>query len=924
MKPERLKIIRFLCAAIVFASCTADRERTSSYLYDLGADTSAVAAGYTPVYSRTAYQKSTGYGWINKPTGAFDTLAGKWNNDLNRDGVLGKDSLIFRTDIPNGDYLLTLTLGNNKADSLNQAIYFNGELIADLVVTPWYRIPIRSINKIIRVSKGTAVVKITSGSWVAVQNIEFRPMGRQKIGAASGFEQDTTAVKQIGGDFAAKYLKAAYYYDLGAWSKSAKISGINFTFRIYLAADMLGQIAASENDPMYDRAVYLLAKIHYWLNREDYDPYHEAAYKKYFTILKKKYPDAALIKMYLGEKVPFEVQNKVDQKGAPQWAVLQHEAMQRMLKVIYWWVNEKQEANGELGGKYGDDVEILRWWLPAILGADDAVAKKGYVRLADGVWNSGILERGFAKKVDDVEHSAELFRDTHPSMFMINYGDPEYIERCLISMQNFEKVWTGITPKGHRHFKSCYLSATEVLEQAPMNVDVPLNARAVLPGLWAAWYNRNPTLMRLFTEWGNAWVADAMRTENGKPAGIMPAAIAFANDGIGAHTGKWYDPGLAYDYYKWESFGHINEMYAQLIGMYGLSKNTTFLKPVDFCYSLMAQAKQEQLPKQLQRGSLEWVKQVLLQGGVDKGATENPMADVFAMAGQVAGNRKYDPFIAVHGNPYNKYLISRDMNVIYKGFDEVLNSLRYNLPLLTTEVKYTDRVYVPGSDLLFGMYTGHFGSGYEYPSTVVTWKNTGPDMAVFVRGGDEKSARVSLYNFGNTRTVIMQTWLLEPGVYQLSMGADTNDDGEIDAERVERTVVLKERVNRLMLEVPAKKLQALHMKQLKPAISLDRAADVALSERDVSLKEGLVAVKVHNVGNMAARNVTVELWMGKEKIGIRKIAYIEAPNDLNPRYEKVDFKLPEGKTGSEISVKVFTSQPEITTLNNIVSYALSR
>jgi len=31
------------------------------------------------------------------------------------------------------------------------------------------------------------------------------------------------------------------------------------------------------------------------------------------------------------------------------------------------------------------------------------------MRLADGVWNSGIMERGFAKKIDDVEHAAELF-----------------------------------------------------------------------------------------------------------------------------------------------------------------------------------------------------------------------------------------------------------------------------------------------------------------------------------------------------------------------------------------------------------------------------------------------------------------------------------------------------------------------------------
>jgi hypothetical protein len=57
-----------------------------------------------------------------------------------------------------------------------------------------------------------------------------------------------------------------------------------------------------------------------------------------------------------------------------------------MQKIIHWWVKEKQAANGEMGGKYGDDVELLRWWMPAIMGADDSIARLGYKRLADGIW----------------------------------------------------------------------------------------------------------------------------------------------------------------------------------------------------------------------------------------------------------------------------------------------------------------------------------------------------------------------------------------------------------------------------------------------------------------------------------------------------------------------------------------------------------
>ncbi len=380
----KFKLAFLLWSTIGFLACGTDATK-NSHLYDMGTDLSPVENGYTRVSPASAYNEHKGYGWLNKPRGAFDTLAGKWNNSLNRDGVLGRNSLVFKAVLPNGRYVLTITLGNNANNQLDQAVYLNDKLIIGSVITPWYRIPIKSVNKIIRISNGTALVKITSRALVAVQNIEFRRLKRQRINTATGFEPDSTAVKQLGGDFAAKYLKALRYYDLGAWSASAKTSGINFTFRMYLAADLLEQIAASKNDPLYDKSIYLLAKIHYWLNREDHDPYHEAAAKKYFTILKRKYPNAVLIKMYLGEKIPFEVKSAVDPKGAPRWALKQQEAMQRMLKVIHWWVNERQAANGELGGKYGDDVEILRWWLPAILGADDSIAKKGYVRLADGV-----------------------------------------------------------------------------------------------------------------------------------------------------------------------------------------------------------------------------------------------------------------------------------------------------------------------------------------------------------------------------------------------------------------------------------------------------------------------------------------------------------------------------------------------------------
>jgi len=122
--------------------------------------------------------------------------------------------------------------------------------------------------------------------------------------------------------------------------------------------------------------------------------------------------------------------------------------------------------------------------------------------------------------------------------------------------------------------------------------------------------------------------------------------------------------------------------------------------------------------------------------------------------------------------------------------------------------------------------------------------------------------------------VTMQTWLLEPGTYKLSSGTDTNDDGEIDADQLERILVLKERVNEVQLQVPAGKLQAVRIEQLKAYPKIEAAADVALSDQDISIVNDQLSVKIHNVGNVTAKNIRVELWAGSRKIGLSKIAEI--------------------------------------------------
>jgi len=906
-----------------------------NYLFDMGSERQAAAPGYTRITPAMQYNAQKGFGWLQPPASTFDTINEKLYSSIFRSGVWAKDSLVFRANLPAGDYFMILSLGCKDSVDLKMAVAVDHRPLPDTISTPLYRLPYHTLRRKITVNEGNTVISIKGqGTPVGLYALEFRPCTRNRdIQFDTPLEEDTAVVREFlqqpdsnniafanQADMCRKYLLACKYFEGGGWSWAVHETGLSLIYRMNAAADLLEQVIADVDDPLYNRALYLLARTYYWLDQEDDNSWQQARARELFKKLQQSYPDNDLLKMYTGQKVADKCNIPAAPQNAPLWAAYQREVMYRLLKIIHWWVGVKQTANGEMGGKYGDDVEMLRWWLPPVLGADDSLARVGYTRLADGVWNSGVLERGFAKRIDDVEHAAELFRDTHPGMFLIRYGDPEYVERCLTSMQNFRDVWTSITSMGHRHFRSYYLSATAVSAYYPYDVDVAMNARALLPGLWAAWYNNNPALIKLLSEWGQAWITDANRATNGKPAGVIPSAVAFQEDRIGGHSPQWYNPQLTYTYYNWDHLGHVNELQYLLAGLYALTQKQTFLQTINTNARLMTQPLHE---KDTTTGSLYWVQQQLLSGGIDHAAGSNPMGKLFAMARQLSNSGRYDTLVDQYGAHYNRYTLHHDKKVIVQGLEEMLNSLRYNFPLLTSEVKFTDRVYIPNNSLLSGMYLGHFGAGYEYPSLLASWKNTGKDVAILVNGGDQHFLQAALYNFGQERSVQLRTWQLQPGRYCVSTGLDKNGDDSMDEVLSTDTISITERVKDVSFTLPGKQLLIVTVKQLQayPG-SIAPKADPGLTAKDIVIKPGagnnmyVVQITLHNIGNAAAENSRVKFYVDEVVKDSTVITLLEAPDDMKARTQQILFqwKAPAGK--HLVRIKIEGEQPEITKLNN--------
>ncbi|RMG28643.1 MAG: hypothetical protein D6730_05180, partial [Bacteroidetes bacterium] len=894
--------------------CTAAGAQTPprNYLFDMGPIGGSLEPGFLEVSDLQSYRPEYGYGWLQAPEKSF-TQAGRIlpENPRVLDGVWTSGRMRFRIDAPPGDYFLTLTLGYAGHDTATTRVLANGQVLLDSLQTPWRRLPYRHHRQPISLQQGFLELEFQAlEKGAALQSVELRP--RHPLDPTpfqTTLEADTAVVgaylrqlrqqlRSQPGDFALQnrihtcqqYLQAAWYYDIGWWSWAVEATGMSIFPRFHAASDLLQQILADPADPLYERAAYLLGKIHYWLYQEQEYEEDLRLYPKFFNLIASRYPQHQLLRMYMGEKIYHHLHCPMPPEGqAPEWARLQHEAMCRMLEIIHWWVDERQAENGELGGKLGDDVEILRWWLPAILGADDAKARLGYTRLANGVWNSGLLENGYSKKIEDVEHAAELFRDSHPVMLLLNYGDPRFVERCLISMQNFDRVWTGINPQGQRLFRSSYFSATEVVDQAPYNVDVAMNARATLAGLWAAWYNHNPTLLRLFSEWGHSWVKAARSTAKGKPAGLLPAAIGFYGE-IGGHSTNWYHPRLGWTYYNWERMGSVNEMYIQLLGMYALTGDTSFLYPARATLSLALNTPVPARTEEIVQGSAAWAA-YHLRGGAAPPEAGNGIG-MAGLAKSITGNKDYDDFLLRYGSPYSRYRITGDKAFILQGCKQLLASLRYNFPLKTSEVKFTDRVYVDMDELLSGMYTGHIGSGFEFPALAVSWAHTGKEVAVLVNDCSTTQLNISLYNFGQQRQTGMYAWQLAAGRYEVVLGIDQNDDGLIEQQVFSREWKVEQRGQQLLFDLPAATPCLLKVRQLEALPPLPAALpDLAFSEEDLRIEGSLlhghqttIHARIHNIGNLAASNVKVQFWMDDKKIAEKKIARLQAPNDLSPRW----------------------------------------
>jgi hypothetical protein len=207
-------------------------------------------------------------------------------------------------------------------------------------------------------------------------------------------------------------------------------------------------------------------------------------------------------------------------------------------------------------------------------------------------------------------------------------------------------------------------------------------------------------------------------------------------------------------------------------------------------------------------------------------------------------------------------------------------------------------------------------------SIAVSWEGgANEDLARLVSYADEKSLRVSLYNFGEQPvSTTMRLWRIGKGDYEISTGVDSNDDGTIDNpdDATKRHCQLG-RFSTVPIEISPRENITVTIEQVESLPTPGDLPDLAISSEDISLvNDDSIEVVVHNIGSASAKNVLVRLVDGGGKaMAETRIEEMASPSDgFEASRKVVRFQGFENPTGLNVDVDGSNEIEEIFEENN--------
>jgi hypothetical protein len=296
-----------------------------------------------------------------------------------------------------------------------------------------------------------------------------------------------------------------------------------------------------------------------------------------------------------------------------------------------------------------------------------------------------------------------------------------------------------------------------------------------------------------------------MRTDKSKPRGIVPPSVRFADEAINGDEPAWQQPNMLWDYFEWK-FNVGAMILDQLLFTYSITHDQTLLEPMFAELELIkSQAPELDRVKQtpLVEGSKSWA--------ADKLIHSRSFWSVVVQWRLITGDTRWDELIVRYGPAYGRFRISGEEKHLMDALHDVLDSTRYNVPLLTSEALHTDRVYIPGWEQLKAMLTGDGMPESSSPYFAVTWEKTDDGFTALVREASIDRLQCQIFSHSlQPSHAVMRLWQLAPGTYRLISEGDSQ---KID----DRPIKVAAPGERILLNLPSRRLLTIRVQKQEPS-----------------------------------------------------------------------------------------------------------
>jgi hypothetical protein len=536
----------------------------------------------------------------------------------------------------------------------------------------------------------------------------------------------------------------------------------------------------------------------------------------HFERTQKAFPQNRIARLYLGEKIPPSTLYSAV-PGAPDWAVYQREALERLTDIVEWWIDHRQQADGAFGGGWGDDCEMWRSWVPVLIAFDNPKIVKAQAKLTSAIMSAPHMKGGYTRHLSDVQHTSEDSGDTLTPMLLLEPDNPKWAKMASRLAELTETFWTGINERGHLQFKSTYFSSDRIDETPLRACDTFTHCRTVQPALLYWQRTADERLTKLFTAWMDTWVDAAARSERGKPAGVMPSAIHWPDGHVGGLHDDWWDP-RHYDppsIYRWPSA--MRWMTQTLLLTYHMTGNSKYLAPLrsmarmrlDYLRSPVADPKP---------GSEAWCASKM-----------GALTGTLAKYAFLTGSDEFNELLNTERSAYVNFRMRNDLQDLTNTLSDLVYALRYNFEGYTSEVRWTDRVFTfprilggngmfvepvsncfrPYLDLLYATATGDPGDVGYFPINAVRWLTPSRDIAILVTDAGTDRLAVELFHFGSAdREMGAELYLLAEGQYDVSLIAKTGEPQLLSKDKLK----VEGPRSRISFTVPPRRLCVLEIR----------------------------------------------------------------------------------------------------------------